>query len=445
MRMRAGKMKKPERRMAGSVVLIALALLLLSACSYEGGSVNASQEPVLIRVSLNDITYMGSYEGEMDGDGQPNGTGTFVTADTENTSFTLEGTWSDGELYGKAEVCYADGSVLAVTFSEGVATGKATMTAADGTSRVFRFANGVATGRVRVYSQDGVMTGFDYYYDGDLVSELCDQALSLDYGEILSNPLEYIYEPLKISGSVVGVYEAEKEELLVIEDSGGQLYLCNYKNNGYNAPQALMPNLEAGDSVVLYGFLSDCIVADYSSWTDGVRASSVSEELDYTGICDMLSQLSPGGESTLVYGQMSSTMPYLYLFYGEVKGETFDLSVLDEETAVSYDYDLLCRYPYYFVNFEYTGTGTVQELILDYDSMEATMVLQLGEEGSQIFYASYTWSSDDTLPVVGETITVTGLLKGNAKIAVEIAGGEDGSVNYLICPKLSVTEIEVSS
>lgn len=92
--------KHVKRQTAFILLLISFCCLFITGCSEK-------VENKDITITIGDMQKQGKYTGELEND-LPNGQGKFETVNQENTSYTLEGIWKNGELQKGTTIFYTD-------------------------------------------------------------------------------------------------------------------------------------------------------------------------------------------------------------------------------------------------------------------------------------------------------------------------------------------------
>ena len=88
-------------------LLATLLVFLLSSSVLAEGTV-VSDEEMSLDLVLG--TYTGTYSGEVDESGLPDGTGVFTTKNDQEQSWIYDGEWTTGHMKGKGVLSFPDGS-----------------------------------------------------------------------------------------------------------------------------------------------------------------------------------------------------------------------------------------------------------------------------------------------------------------------------------------------
>lgn len=391
-------------------------VFILSACGQR--SVTQEGKAADINVDILGEVYSGSYEGQIQS-GLPNGEGSFSSDNTENDVY-ITGKWEDGALTGKATIIF-EGDIskeISARFKNGVINGKVTETYKDGSYIEYNSNKGKPYGRIKEYSSEGELEDIDWFFDGERISRLVKEAKSIEYRDLISKPDDFLFEYIKIEGSVLACYDDADRRYLKIEDQEGNLYLCTYNNSTIRPSQQVhVPNLNVGDRIVLYGIYKGNKIFN----TDALRVSKIylnelEEGISINSIKNRLllnsnnSSLydSPDIEKTIDY-DFENTLPYIDLFFGEVDGEQWD------QIKLSYKYDEIMRHPYEYFGEEIRVVGYVLREKIDYDEDKVELMLQ--EEGtSNLYYCTMLLKDNSNIPILNERISCTAVIKGNHKI-----------------------------
>lgn len=168
-----------------ALVALSLVCVLMAGCgNATEGSTAASSETSMGNVENSnhfsgEMTIIfsygertGTYEGEINDEGLPNGTGKFTSKTTDGYSWTYSGEWKNGHWEGNGSAIWADGSQYVGEYSNDAAKGNGT----------FTFPNGAKF--VGVFSANYDAVGTYYPIDGDPIEA------TMVNGDVFSNETE---------------------------------------------------------------------------------------------------------------------------------------------------------------------------------------------------------------------------------------------------------------
>ena len=391
-----------------------------------------------ISVSFLDVTVSGIYSGETTAS-IPNGHGTFHSS--SDPTISIDGTWENGVLNGPNTITFlADNSTISACFESGIIEGTVTETAPDGSYDTFRCKNGEPVSKVSCYSSSGQLISTDWFYYHTKISKLEENAESPDYSLLFTDSSSYIDSAIKIEGTVKNIYDDAEKTYLKVEDTQGHLYICQYKNRiGSPNKQAHVPNLQENNRVILYGFFEDCKLIDsiyflkstYSVETDSLNTST-SGDLTKIPFLNSNFALLPSVEYPQIMDHdFENTLPLITLFSGYISNDSFD------STNLTFTYEELSKYPYEYFGSSFSFQGTVLRENINSEEKSVRMMIQ--ENNTKHLYYC-TCKLNDNIPILGDTITLKGVLKGNHKISVY--NSSDKSASYFIYPRLFITSFE---
>ena len=192
-------------------VLIISMLLLLSGCS---SNVTGTEKEITVPFSFGDRT--GTYAGDCDDKGLPDGFGVFSSQRPDGTTWTYSGQWEHGHWNGKGTTVWSDGQIYSGQYTGDFVSGYGTfylpdgsymigncdatgiagmgmLVTANGETVIGNYADGVPTGWCAMYLvgdyegyvfwgnfEDGEASGVCYTPDGDMMNaEYRDDRLSI--------------------------------------------------------------------------------------------------------------------------------------------------------------------------------------------------------------------------------------------------------------------------
>lgn len=338
-----------------------------SACYAEEEKVR-QQEEFLYEFSTNNIQYIGIYKGETFA-GKPDGEGIFESGEESPYVFTYEGEFEEGVFWGNGKITYDNGEILSGKFKDGVPNGKMTLLHKDGTYSAARYTYGMPYGSEIRYSEDGEVLGKDFYYDGILLSDWKKDTEDIEYRELYENSKKNYGRLLKLDCTVLNVYENNLYCIFKIKDQEDHVYWGSYSNTAqlkYN--QSVMPALEVGDELELYGFFTG--ITPYNCAND---------DTDY-----------------------GYTFPEIVALTAEKKDVDLDLTKLSKE------YEEILQYPYHYYHVYDDIKMDVEEVIY---AGTVSYIKGIDDEGNH-YYCQFEVKEDQTLPIAGDRIRVKGRYNG---------------------------------
>lgn len=338
---------------------------------------------------INKVLYSGTYTGET-ANGIPNGIGKFTTNELSPEQFTYEGNFKDGTLNGDGLLTYADGEVLDSRFSNGLATGLGKLLHTNGSYSTIRHSNGVPYSISLHYSNEGILQGYDFYYDGYLISDLISDTQIINYRSLYENSDKYFGSILSINCTVTAIYETISSCVFQVADENNNLYWGTYKNTGHQKyNQSIMPTLQIGDTLNLYAYF--CGITSYTS--------------DNVEIFSTLPELTP------------------------IIGITNEVPINREKRPL--DYAEILKHPYDYYKVSTTLKGTVVEILYNNDKSS----LKLLSSDNNYYYFSFDNSKIDITPIINDYIKIKGTFKGLYK--------ETSGDNVSLYPALNLTSIKI--
>ena len=414
--------------------------------------------------TLFHTTYPGNYEGQTSGN-LPNGKGTFFSSEDFSPSFTVTGTWKNGLLSSKASILYSDGSSLSAKFVDNSIEGTVTFTNADKTYQKYKCSSGEPYDLITTYSENGDILSYDWFYQSIPISTLKETAIAANYSELLYKPVSFYGEPLRVSGTIQKIYDTPSKSYCILTDKENHSYILAYKNTmPAKFSQARTMNFLPGDQITAYGYITtsfkipenslaishlaiENIPSAGSLWNSPTDFLSngktfVSNDADDSDNLEKSSSDSSDNsnekQKDLEKEQQSviieTSCPYLTLITAELDNPHLEF----DRSNPSYTYEDINRFPYFYSGLKHTFTGKIVKLITNYEKDRVEMLISENNM-ENIYYCTYYYSTKDTHPVVGDSVTVTGILKGNYKASLTVSGNN----TYILYPRLRASEITI--
>lgn len=150
----------------------------------------------------------------------------------------------------------------------------------DGTYQIFETKNGKPCKKIFTYSKNGTLLDLDWFDHCRSVKELNASAVTLDYETLINTPYNYSDIPVKLSGTVVELYEIPTHGYIKIRDTDNHLFLFNYPNTSIqSAFSTNIENVSIGDTIDIYGMLDS--INDYSQNQLSLYEHSLGYQMDF--------------------------------------------------------------------------------------------------------------------------------------------------------------------
>ena len=426
---------------------IAFVCLSISVCAMKKAE-NYADMTTQTAVYFEGIPYVGNISGVDFENGEPNGNGVFI----DNAGgFSLKGTWKDGDLQGNIEVELADGSSISTKYKNNQMNGLAVRTYSDKSYMEYRYEKGIPTGRAILYNQDGKIQSVDRYYNSKLISEWCSIAQEVEYKELFSNAEEYQEIPIVFQGEVTDILDDKKTEYVVVKNKENHSVICNYENTLSASQKTLMPTLEVGDIITVYGFLEQLDIWESEDLLNTYTLLQIDgEEFDSLEILNelFLSSRSDEYQSSISSVNINNTdlyssIPCMSSFYAEIEEKNdFKIEELDGQNAKEYDYENIVHFPMHYSYFRLSDSADLVQMTNDQKKNKCTMVL-LKTGTNQMYYATFEYETWEDVPQVGEQIQFDSIIQGLKKLKRTklIEGQQYVDESYLLIPQLSISDI----
>ena len=189
--------------------------------------ISATEKEDTVSVNVFNNMYYGTLEKNNDGESVFS-----LFSDQSDSTFTITGNWSEAlnSFDGTCIISYQDGTIQEVTFKKGIIKKEVKTTFPDGTYQIFETKNGKPCKKIFTYSKNGTLLDLDWFDHCRSVKELNASAVSLDYETFINTPYNYSDIPVKLSGTVVELYEIPTHGYIKIRDTDNHLFLFNYPN-----------------------------------------------------------------------------------------------------------------------------------------------------------------------------------------------------------------------
>lgn len=386
-------------------------------------------------VSVNVLNHI--YYGTLTTDSEEQST--FTTLPTSEVHFSITGKWaaSVDAFTKKCQITYEDGTTQSVTYKKGLIRKDVTTTYPDGTYQTFTTEGGKPCKKIRTYSPNDELLSLDWFHQCTPVTQLTVNAISSNYEELFSNPYDYTDLPVKVSGTVTAIYEASSNEYLKIKDEQNHLYLFSFPNvNISTFISSNIENVSVGDSIEIYGFFDS--INDYEEKPLSLYAHSLGWEMDHKVFNELIVD-SDFLTSVQTYGKITDSdlekeIPIFNAFYWKTDNTDID------PIHLTFDYDEICKYPYYYKDEDLSVTGKVVYENISNSSDQVVLLVQ-DEKTSGIY--GVTYKTTDYTSQLGENASFDGVGNGNCKIPYY--DSESRLMGYVLYPNIKVVEPESST
>lgn len=196
---------------------------------------------------------VGVYSGEVY-KGNPLGVGTFVTSNSPRGEFTCTGNWSYGKLNGEGEIRYSNGIIVKGTFVDNELDGEVKVLFNDGKYAIYQYTKGTPYGLVCIYDDNNKLVKKDWYYEGESVNVLIENAITPTYSELINDMYSYVNSIIRVEGKIKEIDETDTNIKMEIVTEDDHKYIFSYTNSDINViKQCIAPNFRVDDRVVFYG------------------------------------------------------------------------------------------------------------------------------------------------------------------------------------------------
>lgn len=239
--------------------------------------ISATEKEDTVSVNVFNNMYYGTLEKNNDGESVFS-----LFSDQSDSTFTITGNWSEAlnSFDGTCIISYQDGTIQEVTFKKGIIKKEVKTTFPDGTYQIFETKNGKPCKKIFTYSKNGTLLDLDWFDHCRSVKELNASAVSLDYETLINTPYNYSDIPVKLSGTVVELYEIPTHGYIKIRDTDNHLFLFNYPNTYIqSAFSTNIENVSVGDTIDIYGTLDS--INDYTQNPLSLYEHSLGYQMDF--------------------------------------------------------------------------------------------------------------------------------------------------------------------
>lgn len=408
-------------------------------------SLNGCAKEIEIGVTIFLDTFVGVYEGNVI-EGMPSGAGIFKYVDDEE-SFIIAGCWENGILTGDVEIEYNDGTKIETTYKNGLISGKVKEYAEDGSRKVYYCSAGRPYGWITFYDSEGQKSISDYFYQLQPVSELKSRSLDLEYVFFYENN-EYIGKKIKVTGTVKTVCEDSLNAYILLENNEEDLYILSYANmSSAKYDQAVVPLVCEGDTITAYGYFQKlCSFSEIDNLGDSLSIAKYDESVFKYSFGKLSLEDSDNEEQRYNDGQIlmirryEEKLPLIILFDAYISA-----SENRDRTKLSYEYDDIVKNPYLYTDLECEVSGEVLYTSINNDLNRCYMHVKVSGS-DDIYFVRYDFKTGRTLPVVGDSVSISGKIKGNDKYWAENEEEDEYlSGTYIIFPRVHASKLQIMS
>lgn len=238
-------MKKRLISVSLAAVLIIMAGIALCGCTK-------TVENEEMTLSLNNIgERTGTYTGEVNSDGIPEGQGKFDTENTEGIEWYYEGAWVNGQMEGEGATVWVDGTKHEGSYIDSIYDGQGKFYEDD--SIVFEGeykAGEYASGKLFNAKEEVVYEGeFKNGIPADK-KQIKDSAVKVTYKKLAKNENTYMGDIVSVTGEVIQVLEGDDgyaEYRLALDEWWNDVVYLTYTRDK-NEDRIL-----EGDNITVYG------------------------------------------------------------------------------------------------------------------------------------------------------------------------------------------------
>lgn len=171
------------------LLLLSSILILSSGCIPTEKNISSNISQTEIETTKSSSSYIkntkltltfsfgtrtGTYTGDINSQGTPNGTGTFVSKNDDGDSWTYTGDWVNGHWNGKGTTIWNGGQSYSGEYKDDNITGQGIYTLEDGRKYEGKFSCGVLHGEATLYYTDGS------YFKGDFTTSTIAKGIFYD-------------------------------------------------------------------------------------------------------------------------------------------------------------------------------------------------------------------------------------------------------------------------
>lgn len=358
----------------------------------------------------------------------------FNSDDQTGKVISITGTWTGTGFDGEAEIELTDHSQIYVEYKKERAEGEAKRIYEDGNYDIYNYQQGYPTGRVVSFDRQDVVKNIDFYYNNRTIGEWCEMAEKVELTELLKNTKAYQDEPIKFEGIITDILDSAGSTYIAVKNTNNETIICTYQNTKTQRQQALVPRMQSGEKVTVYGFY------DKTSEMNCENKFSVSVDVDKINLEGCFADVPEEGvRASINNDALLSTLPFFELIYAESEAmNKMDFKDLAYDQVKKYEYDSLVTYPYYYNDFELEDQAEVIYLNFDYVKRKGILLLQ-NRDAEKLYYAEYTAKEEEKVPVLGDILSFTADLNGCYKMLYEDKWGD---LEYISIPWLEISALD---
>ncbi len=396
--------------------------------------ISATEKEDTVSVNVFNNMYYGTLEKNNDGESVFS-----LFSDQSDSTFTITGNWSEAlnSFDGTCIISYQDGTIQEVTFKKGIIKKEVKTTFPDGTYQIFETKNGKPCKKIFTYSKNGTLLDLDWFDHCRSVKELNASAVSLDYETLINTPYNYSDIPVKLSGTVVELYEIPTHGYIKIRDTDNHLFLFNYPNTYIqSAFSTNIENVSVGDTIDIYGTLDS--INDYTQNQLSLYEHSLGYQMDFDTFENLITDsdflASIKYCSTIDDNDLKKPIPVFNAYYWQTNETNID------PLHLTFSYEEICKYPYYYKDEDLSVTGKVIYEELNSSGNRATLLIK--KRNSSEIYGT-TYKAEDYSPLLGKTVSCSGSSDGNRKIAYY--NMDTQTMGYALFPNIKLSKLNLVS
>ena len=311
-------------------------------------------------------------------------------------------------------------------------------------------------------------------YQGQLVSDLIDSSNSVSYDSFFQ-PDYVSISPVMIEGIVCCIVDSDEQEILLVKDEDGHFYYLYYSNVGDASPnQAIVPNFAPGDKIKAYGYFMktapfSVAVPSYVPLKDatvyGFRRLCFEPDFSEPQIEQIASEEYPlmllidelkSQESQFFYKKQNAlpdillspspfqkcSFPWISVFYAAYEDSGVDSKEAAQEAAQEVQtYEYIVRNPYSIIGTKGSLCGEVLQSYLN--SKDGILSLTLKDPSDNLYLIDYELEETSTpcIPSSGDSVSLTFLYEGNAKILSSFETNGMKYYEYILYPYLKALSL----
>lgn len=305
-------------------------------------------DDLYVKINLNGETFKGKFFGKID-ERYLTGKGRIQLVWNKQRIKEISGKFKEGKLSGKVKLTYFNGDTQTVNVEKGYFNGTSDIFYEAGGYAHFTYDRGIPVGKKTVFNDDGDIIGQDWFYDGELLSELIDEASELSYDEYFRYNSKIVGDVVCLKGVIEDIFfDSEFCTLKLDSEAGGYLYI-KYRTGRYDRKYSTMvPELSEGEEVQVYGIYN------------GIKTNGY----------------------ILEEGEDGYSYPEITAFY--IEGEQKKINIFAYPPS-SYNYEEICDNPYYYTYMPISMEGNIEGVNVKKETEELYCLFTSKEDGRKYY------------------------------------------------------------